>query len=314
MTRVEPGRAMASWGVAWPLPFLPLAYALLLAGLGRTVRPEIWIIATIVLIVSFASRSSAAFAKDAYPYVAVALGYDSVRYLRAAWAAPEDVIGCGMREVELRLFSVAPNVTIQDFFAVHHTPAADLFLAVPYTIFVYLAFGYACFLYFHDRPRMRHFLWAFAFANFASYALWLLVPTAPPWYVRAHGCAIDLATLPSPGGLGRVDALLGIDYFHSFYSRASSVFGAMPSMHCAYPMLGLLTAWRHIGWKTRPLHLSYVAWMALASVYFSHHWVLDVLAGWLVALAATVVAGWVLDLSARHVASKEASKALLEVR
>jgi membrane-associated phospholipid phosphatase len=68
------------------------------------------------------------------------------------------------------------------------------------------------------------------------------------------------------------------------------VFGAMPSMHCAYPTLGLLTAWRHTTWRTRPLHLFYVFWMAGAALYLDHHWILDVLGGWLVAIVAVVAA------------------------
>jgi membrane-associated phospholipid phosphatase len=64
----------------------------------------------------------------------------------------------------------------------------------------------------------------------------------------------------------------------------------MPSMHCAYPMLGLLTAWRQATWKTRPLHIAYVVWMATSALYLDHHWVLDVLGGWLVAIVAVIAA------------------------
>jgi membrane-associated phospholipid phosphatase len=48
----------------------------------------------------------------------------------------------------------------------------------------------------------------------------------------------------------------------------------------------LLTAWHKASWRTRPLHLFYVFWMAGAAVYLDHHWLLDVLGGWLVAIVA----------------------------
>jgi membrane-associated phospholipid phosphatase len=127
--------------------------------------------------------------------------------------------------------------------------------------------------------------------------MWLAVPAAPPWYIREYGCGIDLAVAPSPAGLLRVDALLGIDYFAAFYSRAASVFGALPSMHCAYPLLGLLTARRAATWRTWPIHVGYTLLMFGASVYLDHHWIVDGLAGWMIAGFAV----WAAEIADRRV-------------
>ena len=54
-------------------------------------------------------------------------------------------------------------------------------------------------------------------------------------------------------------------------------------MHCAYPMIGLLAAWHVSGWRTRPIHVLYVIVMACAAVYLDHHWLIDVVAGWMTA-------------------------------
>lgn len=282
------------WGRWWWVPWLPLAYASLLLAIGDA-RVEHWVAGGVCVAIAYAGPRAKRFFVDASPWLAVAIGYDLVRYARAALVEPERVIGCGLRDLELTLLSVAPGVTPQDWFAVHHAPAADLLMAVPYAVFAYLALGYAAYLYFVDRPRMRRYLLAFALANFASFAFWLLLPAAPPWYVRAHGCTIDLSALPDAAALTRVDQLLGIDYFDRFYSRASSVFGALPSMHCAYPVIGLLTAWRSSGWRTRPLHVVYTFWMATAAVYLDHHWITDVIAGWLLALLAVYAANRLLS-------------------
>jgi inositol phosphorylceramide synthase catalytic subunit len=260
-------------------------------------RPEHLLVPLVGSLLAYGTPRSKQFFLDALPYLLVVYAYDSVRYARAALLTPERVIGCELRDAELALFSVAPGVTFQDWFATHHAPALDLLFGLPYAVFAYAAIGYAAYLYFVDRARMRHYLWAFAIANFASFALWLAVPAAPPWYIREHGCAIDLAVPPSPAALARVDALIGVDYFASFYSRAASVFGAMPSMHCAYPLLGLLTAWRSATWRTRPIHIGYTLLMFSAAVYLDHHWILDALAGWLLALVAVLLAGRLLRKS-----------------
>ncbi len=286
--------ARHEWGRFVFVPFVTPAYVVLLLAFGGDVRPEHWVLSLAALVIGFAGVRGASFLRDAYPWLLTITTYDAVRYLRAAWVHADSVMGCGVRAAELQLFAVTPGVTASDWLVARHRIGWDLFFSVPYGVFAYLALGYATYLYFRDRARMRHFLWSFAAANFLSFGLWLTVPAAPPWYLRSHGCGIDMMAAPSEAAaLARVDALLGMDYFHAFYSRAASVFGAIPSMHAAYPMLGLLTAWKHITWRTRPLHLAYAAWMACAALYLDHHWVLDVLAGWAVAgVAVVVTAQW----------------------
>ncbi|MBX3129079.1 MAG: inositol phosphorylceramide synthase [Polyangiaceae bacterium] len=290
------GHPRKLWGAYWPLPGLILAsYAAAMFAIGD-LRIEHVVIPLLACVMAYATPRTKRFFSDASPYLAVGIGYDLVRYARAWVLTPEQVWGCGLRELELRTFAVAPGVTLQDYFAAHNSALFDLLFAIPYAIFVYVALAYAAYLFFVDRPRMRHYLWAFAIANFISFAMWLVIPAAPPWYIREFGCAIDLSAAPSPAALARVDALLGIDYFARFYSRAASVFGAMPSMHCAYPVIGLLTAWRAASWRTRPIHMAYCALMVSAAVYLDHHWVWDALAG----IAVAGVATWTAKRALAH--------------
>lgn len=279
----SPTGGRARWWTILPAGMVAYCFFVTLMG---DLRIEHVAITLLVIVLTYWGPRTRQFLIDMTPYLLLGLGYDLVRYGREAFVRPENVLGCGLRNAELSLFAVAPGVTPQDWFAAHHWPAVDLLAAVPYLVFIYFAFAYAAYLYFADRPRMRSFLWSLALTNYIAYALWLIVPAAPPWYLRTHGCAIDMAALPDPAALARVDHLLGISYFHDFYSRSASVFGAMPSMHCAYPMIGLLTAWKAAGWRTRPLHILYVLWMIFASVYLDHHWILDGLAGWSIAIVS----------------------------
>jgi hypothetical protein len=217
------------------------------------------------------------------PYLLFVLAYDAVRYGRDAFLTVERVSACGVRDFERRLLPLGPDMSIGDWLQWHSHPILDVFFAAPYFVFAYVVLGYAIVLNFIDRPRMSRFLWSFLVANLVAFAVWLAFPVAPPWYARAHGCVVDLAAKPSPAGLLRVDALLHIGYFQAFYSKSTYVFGAMPSLHCTYPMIGLLTAWRHVTWRTRPLHMAYVAMMFCASVYLDHHYVVDGLAGFCLA-------------------------------
>lgn len=306
-------RVQQLWGKRWWLPLLPLLYALTMTALGFF-RWEYLVIAVLCPALAFASRRSRDFFVDISPYLAFAVGYDAVKYLIDATITPSRVLSCGLRDLELALFSVRPGVTPQDYFSANPSFGLDLLFAVPYAVFWMVSLVYAGFLFFHDRPRMRYFLWSFAIANFIAFAVWVLVPAAPPWYVRNHGCEVDLSVPAHAAGLLRVDGIIGFPYFEGFYSRASQVFGALPSMHCAFPVLGLLTAWRFTGWRTRWIHVVYASTMFAASVYLDHHWIVDGIAGWGVAVTAVYltqrlfgVFGWRLSDKVSRASSEEES-------
>jgi inositol phosphorylceramide synthase catalytic subunit len=284
------------WGPWWLLPGgLPILYLIVVAAIGDF-RPEHAAAPVVCCVFAYTTKRLKSFYVALLPFLLTAFGYDAIRYPRAAWVTAPRVTGCALRALEVKWFGVGPDTSLPDFFQVHHHPVADVLCAGPYFAFAYIVIAYGVYLYFRDRPRMSRFLWSFTIANLIAFAFWLILPAAPPWYIRAHGCVIDATAAPSSAGLARVDALLGITYFARFYSRAVSVFGAFPSMHCAFPFIGLLTAWRHIGWKTRPIHIAYVLWMALSAVYLDHHWVIDVLGGWAVAASAVLLA----DLAIRR--------------
>jgi hypothetical protein len=68
------------------------------------------------------------------------------------------------------------------------------------------------------------------------------------------------------------------------YAKSSNVFGAMPSLHCSYPVIVLYFGIRN---KLGVINLFYSLVMIgiwFASVYTSHHYILDVVAGLLCAI------------------------------
>ena len=93
----------------------------------------------------------------------------------------------------------------------------------------------------------------------------------------------------SPAALVRFDALVGIPYFAGFYRRSADVFGSIPSLHCAYPLVVFLYA-RELGrrWLSAVL-LAFYLLVVFSAVYLQHHYVLDALLGTLYALAGYAV-------------------------
>jgi hypothetical protein len=119
-------------------------------------------------------------------------------------------------------------------------------------------------------------------------------PAAPPWYFHTHGCVVDVLARSSEGpNLARVDALLGVHYFQGLYGRSNDVFGAVPSLHVAYPLVVVLDGWRLFGRFGKIFTTSFWAVMCFAAVYLDHHWVIDVILGLIYALGAFSFVRWV---------------------
>lgn len=228
-----------------------------------------------------------------YPFALVGLLFDGMRPYQKLGLTESRVLVCDLRAVESSLFgweSGGERFTLHDFFYVHHVPALDLFCAIPYATFILWCVAGAVVLYVKDRPAMRRFAWGFFLLNATAFVTYHLLPAAPPWYFHTHGCAVDLATVASEGpALARVDAMLGVPYFHGMYSKASSVFGALPSLHCAYPLLLAIEGWRAFGPRMRAAAIAYWVAMMFSAVYLDHHWVIDALLGSLYAVGVAAL-------------------------
>ncbi|HVH43504.1 MAG TPA: phosphatase PAP2 family protein [Labilithrix sp.] len=284
-------------GRLWPnCALLPLAPFVLYAAFSATradLRFEHGASILLVAGLAYTSVQTRSVLVAIYPLGLVGLLYDAMRPLQNAGLTAERVHVCDLRALEARLFGFehdGTTVTIHDWFRTHHWPAVDLLCAVPYATFILVCFACAAFLAFRDRPAMKRFTWGFLAMNVAGFATYHLLPAAPPWYFHMHGCVVDLSTRASEGPvLMRVDAMLGISYFHTMYSKASSVFGALPSLHCAYPLLVVLEGWRSLGPRLRVLSVAYWLSMVFASVYLDHHWLVDGVLGSAYALVSSLV-------------------------
>ncbi len=281
----------------WPryalVPLVPFALYVLYAAARDDLRLEHIGAFFLVVGLAYTGPRTKSLLVAIYPLGLVGLLYDGMRPFQNLGLTPERVHVCDVRALESRLFGYQVDgvaYTLHDFFRVHHWPAVDLLCAVPYSTFILVSFACAGYLAFRDRPAMRRFTWGFLAMNVAGFITYHLVPAAPPWYFHAHGCTVDLATRASEGPvLMRVDAMLGISYFQAMYSKASSVFGAIPSLHCAYPMLVVLEGWRTFSPRLRVLSVAYWLLMVFSSVYLDHHWLIDGILGSTYAVVASLV-------------------------
>jgi hypothetical protein len=226
------------------------------------------------------------------PVGLVGLFYDAMRFVKNVGLTESNVHLCDLRSAELRWFGLddgGVRVTLHDWFQARATVLLDLVCAVPYGIFIMVVVGYAIFLFVRDFPAEQRFAWGFFALNVVGFVTYHLYPAAPPWYFHQHGCAVDLGAASSAGpNLLRVDELTGIHYFAGFYGRSSDVFGAVPSLHVAYPLLMITEGWSKHRTLGRVLLVLFYVWMCFSAVYLDHHWVIDIVLGSVYAVAVAV--------------------------
>lgn len=132
----------------------------------------------------------------------------------------------------------------------------------------------------HD--RFRQYAVIVILLTLGAFLTYWLFPAQPPW-LAAQSTDIGHMDRVVPEVWGK----LGVGTIKSVYENSDFVnpVAAMPSLHAAYPCMLLLVFW-WAGWKVRiPLAL-YTLMMGTALVYGGEHYVMDVLAGWLMAGAA----------------------------
>lgn len=184
--------------------------------------------------------------------------------------------------------------TIHDWLQRHSSIALDVLCSLPYGTFLLVCIAFLAFASFRDASVAKQFGWGFLVLNVLGFTTYCLYPAAPPWYFHAHGCAVDVAAHASEGpNLARVDRLLGFRYFGAMYAQSRIVFGAMPSLHCAYAVLIALDGWALFGRVGRTGAVVFAAWMAFSAVYLDHHWILDVVAGGALSVAVFLLMRWI---------------------
>ncbi|RYE79675.1 MAG: inositol phosphorylceramide synthase [Myxococcales bacterium] len=274
----QPSAPPSRWAWLGPISVLLWPVVQLLSGAWRW--DYLFLFPIIIGLFSAGQRGRRLF-WGLYPIALVGIFYELQPRLRGPVVAA-NVHLCDLRALEARFFGfgLGDGQTLHDWIQRHRWLPLDLAGALPYGTYLFMAIGAVAWLFKRDEGRMRVFSWSFLALNLIGFTTYQLYPAAPPWYYHAHGCLVDAAAVPHPGpNLSTVDQWLGYAYFAKLYSRSATVYGAMPSLHVAYPMMILLGTWRSSGPALRAAAVGYVVWMCSSAVYLDHHWVLDIVLG-----------------------------------
>ncbi|CAO3642169.1 unnamed protein product [Mucor fragilis] len=173
------------------------------------------------------------------------------------------------------------GANLSEIISQHTSPALDIFAWLPYGIIHFafpFAFSLALFI-FGPPGTLAVFGQAFGYMNLAGVLTQLVFPTSPPWYELSYGSApADYSVHGQPGGLARIDEILGLNLYGTTFGNSPLVFGAFPSLHSGCATIEML----FLAWlcpKARPYCVFHVMWMWFATMYLTHHYLIDLVGG-----------------------------------
>src|SRR5262249_6864969 len=275
----------------WP-PALGLVYILVIALLGGLHAGHV-LIGLLGFLDAYNERTRL-YLRTFFPCIVTGAIYDSLRYTLVAGTAGR-VHVAGPYLLDRDWFGVGGR-TWNEVFETHHWAIADLAAGFAYLVYVawYLILAHVVFFR-GNVTRALGFARAFLIASLMGFVTYFIYPAAPPWYVTAYGFAPAPASLaPSPGAASRFDALLGTHIFGDVYGQGVEVYGAIPSLHVAYPFMAMLFSFvtREVRWARWPA-AAFAVLMCASAVYLQHHYVIDVVIGLAYAAIAVAAAlGW----------------------
>lgn len=265
-------------------------------------RIEHVFMALLVCALFFLTLPTRKFLIAILPFILFGISYDWMNLLPNYMVNPVDT--SDIYNLEKTLFGIPAGdsvVTPNEFFALHTNQVLDFLSGFFYLCWVPVPILFGFYLYFSGRTRIYlHFALVFLLVNLLGFAIYYIHPAAPPWYVSLHGFEAVPGTPGNVAGLGAFDEMTGLGIFDALYARNANVFAALPSLHSAYPFIGLIYSLRRgvpVAWKVIMALISVGIWFG--AVYSSHHYIIDVASGVIVSTAGILLFENVFMLSGR---------------
>lgn len=179
------------------------------------------------------------------------------------------------------LESVLYGANISDILTRFTHPVLDIIAWLPYGVIHFVGpFVVAAALWlFSPKPALKFWASVFGYMNLAGVWCQILFPCSAPWYELIYGLTPANYSMPgSPGGLARIDALFHSKGYTTTFSNAPVVFGAFPSLHAGCGTLAALVV-SHFFPAVMPYACVYTGILYWATMYLTHHYLIDVVGG-----------------------------------
>ena len=238
---------------------------------GFPLKLGIPILYTIALLVPFTSQ----FFVPATPVFSWLITYYSSQFTPVAWRPAISVALLPALE------SVLYGANISDILTRFTHPVLDVIGWLSYGVIHFIGPFIVAALFWLFRPKEVLHLWArvFGYLNLAGVVVQILFPCAAPWYELIYGLTpANYSMRGSAGGLARIDAIFHSNGYTTTFSNAPVIFGAFPSLHAGDATIVALFL-SHFFPKTTRYIWGYAGVLYWATMYLTHHYLIDVVSG-----------------------------------
>lgn len=219
-------------------------------------------------------------------YATMWFAYDETRGAADRVGLPLQVES--VRNIDRFLFFGAdPTVWLQRNFHRDNVGAQDVVASIAYFSHFIVPVAAIALLWINNRAQWARFMRRLVTVLAIACAMFVLLPTAPPWMAAGGDRRIRLHALPPLARTaGRGWTYLGFDGFVHVWIDGrdwSNPTAAMPSLHAGFSLFVVMFFWPMV--RRRSSHVAmamYPIVMAWSLVYLAEHYVIDVLAGWAV--------------------------------
>ncbi|MCA9381528.1 phosphatase PAP2 family protein [Candidatus Dojkabacteria bacterium] len=232
-----------------------------------------------LLFIALLLREPVQFLKDWFPPVAAFYLYEFLRgnAENIAFSLNFHLQIQSIIDLEKTIFFFldnVPSVVLQQTLSpdVHVTAWYDYILFFFYSSFFWFWLGAAFVIWVYKRKYFKRYMWGLVGFSLVGVLVFILIPTAPPWYAAGQGHLPDLQRI-----------LWINDYLPSNYATIVNAYGrndfaAIPSFHVAWPLFASLYLVKLFGKKLIPIFI-FPALVAFATWYGAEHYVIDSVVG-----------------------------------
>ncbi len=250
------------------------------------IRPDNYYLVLLWWLAFYATESSRRFVLGFSIFIIFWILYDSMRIVPNYEVSTVHIKE--PYELEKTLFGIHYDgklLTPNEFFLATHNKILDFLSGFFYINWMPVPIGFGIFLYLTDKRLFLKYSMAFLLVNLFGFAIYYLYPAAPPWYVQKYGFDLHIGVPGNRAGLARFDDLIGVPVFANIYNKNANVLAAIPSLHAAYPVVVLYYAFKkHVSILFKVLFVIFMLGIWFSAVYSSHHYLIDVSLGAVIAV------------------------------
>ena len=240
------------------------------------------------------------YLRDWSPFLALLLSYEALQGIAGSLANSRGIVS--IYPIDRMLWGM--NLTGQIQLAFYSDALTDVATTL-YSLHFPLVAILATLLWYMNKLHFRGYVYALLISSYFSLMVFLVMPTAPPWYV---GVASDIIAKPSSASTNLVPFFSTIDGLTK--SIESDKFAAFPSLHAAYALL-----FGYYATRLKPIYglvaIPITVGILFSTLYLGQHYLIDLIGGGLVALSAIIISNKVVGRAATSTGRSKAMEPAL---